>query len=76
MILAAKEAEDGRHRAEVRAGRHQGLPAGGGARPGMDARLQKVAARRALAWALIVAGGAALWRALIWLSWGLWAVTR
>lgn len=79
MILAAKEVPDGLH---------QGVPRHGGVytrrhprrdgRPRLHARLRGLAA---LAWAhrvdaAILAGSFLLWEVLIWIAWGLWAVTR
>ena len=76
MILTAKEADDGLHRVTGRCGGDKGRAEVGDSRPGLAARLRGVEAREALAWAALAVGGCALWRALIWLSWGLWAVTR
>ena len=33
-------------------------------------------ARKVRAYALMLAACAALWRAAVWIAWGIWAVTR
>lgn len=78
MILAANEADDGLHRVAGRRGGAAGRRDRGDARPGVGARLRavEVDARGAVRWALVLAGCWALVQLLIWLSWGLWAVTR
>lgn len=78
MILAAKEPDDGRLGPAVPRGGAAGRRYRGDARPGVGARLRavEVDARGAVRWALVLAGCWALFRLCVWLSWGLWAVTR
>ena len=78
MILAAKDADDGRRGPAGTRGGASGRSHRGDARPGAGARLRAVGvdARGAVRWALVLAGCWALVQLLIQLSWGLWAVTR
>lgn len=78
MILAAKEPDDGRLSPAGPRGCAAGRRRRGDARPGVGARVRavEVDARGAVRWALVLAGCWALFRLCVWLSWGLWAVTR
>ena len=78
MILAAREPDDGRLGPAGPRGGAAGRRHRGDARPGVGARLRavEVDARGAVRWALVLAGCWALFRLCVWLSWGLWAVTR
>lgn len=78
MILTAKDADDGRRGTAGARGGAAGRHDRGDARPGVGARFRavEVDARGAVRWALVLAGCWALFRLLVWLSWGLWAVTR
>ena len=78
MILTAKDAVDGRRGAAGARCGDAGRRDRGDARPGVGARFRAVGvdARGAVRWALVLTGCWALVRLLIWLSWGLWAVTR
>lgn len=87
MILAAidGEGEDHGHRCRriargarahaVGEGAHRRVPCHG-VRPRAHGGVRGVEAVEVLRLALLAAGCCALWRVLIWLSWGLWAVTR
>ena len=82
MILADERRPRARHARVGDQGRYRGGAAGrrdrGDARPGVGARFRavEVDARGAVRWALVLAGCWALFRLCVWLSWGLWAVTR
>lgn len=78
MIVAGNGADDGRRGVAGPRGSAAGRHLRGDARPGVGARVRavEVDARGAVRWALVLAGCWALVRLLIWLSWGLWAVTR
>lgn len=56
-------------------GAHRRVP-GHGVGPRAHGGVRGVETRQVLRYALLAAGCLALWRVLIWLSWGLWAVTR
>lgn len=90
MILAAidGEGEDhgdrspridgGARRARAHAvgeGAHRRVP-GHALGPRAHGGVRGVEARQVLRYGLLAAGCLALWCVLIWLSWGLWAVTR
>ena len=56
-------------------GAHRRVP-GHGLGPRAHGGVRGVEARQVMRYCLLAAGCLALWRVLIWLSWGLWAVTR
>ena len=76
MILAARDADDGRRGVAGRRFGDTGRAEGGARRPGLAARLRAVEAERARAYALAVLGLAAFWWCAVHLSWWRWAVTR
>ena len=78
MIVVENGADDGRRGPAGTRGGAAGRRHRGDARPGVGARFRavEVDARGAVRWALVLAGCWALVRLLIYLRWGLWAVTR